>query len=63
MIGRLIVFISSTSDLSLDRQAAKQALAELKIDGSQFESWPSTPNDPIAECMIELNTPMRLLWN
>ncbi len=51
MIGRLIVFISSTSDLSLNRQAAKQALAELKIDGSQFESWPSTPNDPIAECL------------
>ena len=51
MTRRLIVFISSTSDLSLDRQAAKQALAELEIHGSQFESWPSTPNDPIAECL------------
>lgn len=51
MIHRLIVFICSTADLSLEREAVKQALAELEIDGSRFESWPSTSNDPIAECL------------
>jgi len=51
MIRRLIAFICSTVDLSLEREAVKQALAELEIDGSRFESWPSTPNQPIAECL------------
>jgi len=51
MILRLNVFISSTSDLSLERDAVKQALDKMEIDGSRFESWPSTPNDPIAECL------------
>ncbi len=51
MIRRLIVFICSTADLTSEREAVKQALAGLEIDGSQFEYWPSTPNDPIAECL------------
>ncbi len=47
----LIVFISSTGDLQSERNAVEQILSELDIDGSRFESWPSTPNSAIAECM------------
>ena len=51
MLRRLQVFISSTSDLSQQREAVEEALSELEIDGSRFESWPSSPRDPVAECL------------
>ena len=48
---KLQVFISSTADLKEMRDAVEHALADLNIDGSRFESWPSSPNDPISECL------------
>jgi len=49
--GRLRIFISSTADLALFRDAAERGLRELDIDGDRFEEWPSTPSGPIAECL------------
>ena len=53
--NRLRVFISSTSDLKLERDAVEQALSKLKIDSSRFEAWPSTPNQPMAECLQQID--------
>jgi len=55
MHNRLKVFISSTSDLIKWRKAVADALSELDIDGSLFEDWPSSPNDPIDECLLQIN--------
>ena len=51
MKHRLSVFISSTADLTAERDAVEEALVDLNIDGSRFESWPSTPNHPMNECL------------
>ena len=51
---KLSVFISSTSDLKQWRNAATKALSELNIDGSKFEEWPSSPNAPIEECLLNI---------
>jgi hypothetical protein len=51
MSRRLLIFISSTSDLIPYRDAAEQALKELRIDESRFENWPSTPMAPVEECL------------
>jgi len=48
---RLVVFISSTADLRSERDAVERALAGLDIEGSRFESWPSSPHDPLTECL------------
>ena len=49
--SRLMMFISSTVDLEKARDVVEQTLPELEIDGSRFESWPASPNPPIAECL------------
>jgi len=54
MMHHLIVFISSTADLQQERDTAERALSGLDIDGSRFESWPSTPNSPIDECLKQI---------
>jgi hypothetical protein len=48
---RLRIFISSTSDLKAERDAVESVLADMDIDGERFESWPSSPNHPIKECL------------
>lgn len=50
----LIAFISSTADLISERNAVEEALQELNIDGSRFESWPSMPNNPTSECLAHI---------
>jgi len=53
---RLKVFISSTADLKGMRDAAEKALISLKnIDCSRFEYWPSSPNDPLTECLQRID--------
>jgi len=47
----MAVFISSTGDLQQERDAVERALSDLEIDGSRFESWPSSPTSPINECL------------
>jgi tetratricopeptide (TPR) repeat protein len=47
----LSVFISSTSDLRAERDAVEATLSELDVDGSRFESWVSSPNHPMEECL------------
>lgn len=54
MKHRLSVFISSTGDLTEERDAVEAALADLNIDGSRFEFWPSAPNHPMDECLKNL---------
>jgi tetratricopeptide (TPR) repeat protein len=49
--SRLVIFISSTGDLEKAREVVEQTLPELEIGGSRFESWPASPNPPIAECL------------
>ena len=51
MIQKLSIFISSTADLESFRDAAESALNNLETDGSRFESWPSSPDDPVIECL------------
>jgi hypothetical protein len=51
MPHKLRVFISSTGDLKAERDAVESVLAEMDIDGERFETWPSTPNHPIQECL------------
>ncbi len=48
---RLIAFISSTADLAVEREAIESALSALEIDGVRFETCPSSPNDPLTECL------------
>jgi hypothetical protein len=48
---RLRIFISSSSDLKAERDAVESVLADMDIDGERFESWPSSPNHPIKECL------------
>lgn len=52
MLHKLIVFISSTADLTDHRDAVDSVLRTLNIDGSRFESWPTvpTPKGGMAEC-------------
>ena len=54
MNQRLNIFISSTSDLKRWRTASAKALSDLNIDDLRFESWPSSPNDPINECLLNI---------
>ena len=54
MNQKLNIFISSTSDLRRWRNATTKALSELNIDDLKFESWPSSSNDPINECLLNL---------
>lgn len=54
MLRRLLVFISSTADLSEWRDAAARALNDLEIEDSRFESWPSSPNEPMTECLLRV---------
>ena len=53
MLHKLIVFISSTADLTNHRDAVESALRALNIDGSRFESWLSVPNADggMSECL------------
>lgn len=51
MHRRIVVFISSTGDLQQERDAVERALSDLEIDGSRFESWPSSATSPINECL------------
>jgi tetratricopeptide (TPR) repeat protein len=51
---RLRIFISSTSDLKAERDAVESVLADMDIDGERFESWPSSPNHPIRECLLRI---------
>ena len=52
MLHKLIVFISSTADLTEHRDAVDSVLRTLNIDGSRFESWPTVPKPKggMAEC-------------
>ena len=43
MLHKLVIFISSTADLTNHRDAVATALRALNIDGSRFESWPTVP--------------------
>lgn len=53
MLHKLVVFISSTADLTNHRDAVETALRALNIDGSRFESWPTVPNPVggMSECL------------
>lgn len=55
MHRKLRVFISSTADLIEWREAIVDSLADLEIDGSKFEDWPSSNNDPITECLFQID--------
>jgi hypothetical protein len=48
---RLRAFISSTGDLKDERDAVECVLKGMDVDGERFETWPSTPNHPIEECL------------
>ena len=50
----LKIFISSSSDLQSERGAAERVLTDLNIDGSRFESWASSPNPPLEECIEQI---------
>lgn len=54
-IRKLRVFISSTADLKAARDAVVEVLAALDVDGSRFESWPSSPNPPLQECFLQID--------
>ncbi len=47
----LLVFISGTGDLGDFRKAAEAGLNGLDIEGSLFETWASSPNKPLEECL------------
>jgi hypothetical protein len=47
----LWMFISSVANMKDERDAAEKALEGLEIRGDRFEKWPSTPNDPLKECL------------
>jgi len=53
MLHKLVVFISSTADLTTHRDAVESVLRALSIEGSRFESWPPVPNleGGMAECL------------
>jgi tetratricopeptide (TPR) repeat protein len=51
VIQKLSIFISSTADLESFRDAVESALSNLEADGSRYESWPSSPDDPVTECL------------
>jgi len=53
-LRKLVAFISSTADLKSERDAVEEVLNDLKIDASRFESWPSSPNNPISECLKQV---------
>lgn len=57
MQRKLVVFISSTSDLQPHRDAVERTLRTLEIDGSRFEAWPPSPNTDggMAECLRQLD--------
>ena len=48
---RLTVFISSTADLKAERDAVDAELQLLNVDGTRFETWPASPNEPLDECL------------
>lgn len=52
---KLCVFISSTADLTTERDAVMSVLGDLDIDGSRFEAWPSTPKAPMDECLARVD--------
>jgi len=54
-MGRMRVFISSTSDLQAERDAAEELLACLEMEGERFEAWPSSPNAPMSECLQRID--------
>lgn len=54
-ISKLKVFVSSTSDLPEWRRSAESALSGLNIEGLLYENWPSTPNHPLDECLLQIN--------
>ena len=49
----MIIFISSTADLTTYRDAADKVLRALEVEGSRFEAWPSvpSPSGPVPECL------------
>lgn len=53
MLHKLLVFISSTADLTAHRDAVESVLCDLDIDGSRFEAWPAAPNPDggMSECL------------
>lgn len=55
MFKKLRIFISSTSDLTAERDAVERALADLETDDSRFEAWPSSPRSPEAECLSQVD--------
>ena len=55
MSRNLKIFISSTGDIESLRDSAEDALKHLDINESRFESWPSSPNNSIDECLIRID--------
>lgn len=51
MFRKLQCFISSTGELTKWRDAAKDAIESLDMDGQRFENWPSSPSPPIEQCL------------
>ena len=45
------MFISSTSDLSTEREAVAEFLASIEFEADWFEVWPASPDEPIAQCL------------
>jgi len=52
--NKLVVFISSTSDLKSERDAVSEVLLGLNLDASRFEFWPASSNRPIDECLEQV---------
>ncbi|MBM9548096.1 tetratricopeptide repeat protein [Leptospira sp. 201903074] len=48
---KLSIFISSTGDLESYRKAAFDIIKKLHLKGLRFEYWPSSPSNPIDECL------------
>lgn len=55
ILNRLRAFISSTGDLEGEREAVASALESLEIEGSLFETWPSSPVSSISECLRRID--------
>ncbi len=57
MAHKLVIFISSTADLTAERDAVERVLNNLDIDGERFETWPPTPDTDggMAECLRQLD--------
>ncbi len=54
VLNRLKVFVSSTSDLIEYRDATEKTLSSLSVDERRYESFPSSPRDPLSECLKQV---------